>query len=369
MKLILHFDINKTIIIADKAANKDEYDVINEILCQHTFGSVQEFEEDGQKKYKWIPESKTPSIEKEKEGTISYSEFLDEYALPYPKDPTLSPREKLKIHSEINRKSGLEKVYFTEKGKPGNQYRPYFEEMVKKVALEDGKFEYLLPCFLELILYLEKSKFDYEIVFRTFGSDFQEFKLAFNDFCNGKDPKYKNIFFNGENGTTDLRIHEVDTLYRNGDSIEDCYLILKTEKKIEKVDKSFKKKDIQDFYPNEKVLQGHEIYEYIINGKGSLFIQDYYFWWNINIRAPKSGKLFIIDNSSEILQIFFDDNVLIHNSMDNGIIDQRDFHSGEYIPTGKTLGMNLHQVYPLLSIQNEGYFIDLLQKSLEKWKK
>lgn len=361
MKLILHFDINKTIIIADKTANKEEEDIINEILSQHIFGFVKELET-----YEWIPISKEPTIYPPKEDLISYNNFIDKFLYPYPKDPNLSPRERMKIHKEINIKSGLEKTSFTDKNKPGHMYRSFYDQMVSKIKLENGKFEFLLPCFLELILYLKETGIDYEIVFRTFGSDYKEIKKAFNEFCNGKDPKYKGIFFNGENGSKDLRIKQCNSIYRNGDSIEDCYMILDCENGYEKIDKNLKKKDLEKMFPEKKILKGHEIYEYIVNAKGSIYIRDFYFWWNFNHRNPRSGKLFIIDNSSDILQMFFDDNVIINNSMEEGIIDQRDIHSGEFIHTSKTIGMNIHQVYPLLSISNEKYMIELIKEGIRK---
>jgi len=52
------------------------------------------------------------------------------------------------------------------------------------------------------LLYLKKNKKDFSIIFRTFGSDSENIKLEFNNFCDGLHPCYS-----GKNKTPSIKMN------------------------------------------------------------------------------------------------------------------------------------------------------------------
>jgi hypothetical protein len=71
----------------------------------------------------------------------------------------------------------------------------------------------LIPSFFRTLIYLKKSKREFSIVFRTFGSDLSNVVFEFNKFCEGSHPCYNGrggtplVKFDGSKGTKDLRIN------------------------------------------------------------------------------------------------------------------------------------------------------------------
>lgn len=63
-------------------------------------------------------------------------------------------------------------------------------------ALFGEGYYHLIPSFFRTLMYLKKSKREFSVVFRTFGSDHTNFVYEFNRFCNGEHPA-----FNGRNNT------------------------------------------------------------------------------------------------------------------------------------------------------------------------
>lgn len=123
------------------------------------------------------------------------------------------------------------------------------------------------------------------------------------------------------------------------------------------------------FHKNCEIIQGYkDIYKYLMSRKDTLAIRDFYPWWNANNRHPSAGKLFLIDpEDKDILQVFFDDNVIMEKS-DLGIIDVRNIN-GNNIDFLTRLDHNLVMVQPLESVFRENYFMERLEKCIENWRK
>lgn len=66
-------------------------------------------------------------------------------------------------------------------------------------ALLAGK-HFLLRSFFELLLHLQRTRRDFGIVFRTFGTDSFEVATELNLFCAGQHPLYKGLRMDGAFG-------------------------------------------------------------------------------------------------------------------------------------------------------------------------
>jgi len=85
---------------------------------------------------------------------------------------------------------------------------------------------------------LKKQKKNFAIIFRTFGSDYENIELEFNRFCNGTHPMYDGnngtilVKFNGTDKTKDYRILRnlnVGNMYRFDH--DDVYLVMEDKRR------------------------------------------------------------------------------------------------------------------------------------------
>ncbi len=138
--LILHLDINKTLIATDKAANLDSDKVITYSLACFTFDTWDE------------------SIEE----PISYTEYVKFHKVPNPNHDKKVKKEQYKTISrfldylEKNNHPAFEKV------------QEQFLQAKEKLASMD---QTVFPSFYKLLEYLDAENIPYTLVMRTFGSD------------------------------------------------------------------------------------------------------------------------------------------------------------------------------------------------------
>ena len=114
------------------------------------------------------------------------------------------------------------------------------DQKVMREVFAEG-FLSLLPSFFRTLQYLNMSKRDYAIVFRTFGSDLENIVWEFNKYCSGE-----HICFNGKNGThlmradgthgtRDMRVNtkpQFGLYYRSGRSLGNAHLVTGTLNRV-----------------------------------------------------------------------------------------------------------------------------------------
>jgi hypothetical protein len=219
-KLILHFDVNKTLIMVDPAANKSVSDMVNGILSQASFGKIIETpepkdfpKEEDEKIFKWKLVSTEPTTEKSKEENLmTYHYYLENYVYPHPTfDENVSKNEINEINKSLDKKNDRAKNQFTKKGFPGEKLEKYYQQILNKLTLKEPRIEkeyvFILPTFFKMIQDLVKDGLEFSLIIRTFGIDIDEIAEELNSFCEGKHPDYPNVKFNGQDGTIDLRVN------------------------------------------------------------------------------------------------------------------------------------------------------------------
>lgn len=163
---------------------------------------------------KWEIVSKEPTLIAPEKGLVSFADFIEIYAFPDPKHgDDVSPSERNRINKEQKKLRDQAKGNFTKKGNPGEKFGDWADKFLKKLEskkpTENQKYVFLLPCFFNLFIELEKKKYEYTMIIRTFGTDIKEIQEEFNEFCDGKHHDYPNVLFNGTNGTKDLRVSKL----------------------------------------------------------------------------------------------------------------------------------------------------------------
>lgn len=88
----------------------------------------------------------------------------------------------------------------------------------------------------------------------------------------------------------------------------------------------------------------------------SYAIKDDYMFWSAKRGAAEGGKLFLLDeNSKNVHQIFFDDN--INQDLSFSIVDIRNSITGEKLAYPNVIDKYMVQVDPRKAILDESYFV------------
>ena len=141
-KLILHFDINLTLIAEDPVKNHSNNDVLNILLAENY-------------KSKW---------ETNLTEDISYADYVRNYILPGDKSNSQLKHERYKlILNFLKYMKSINHIYY-----------PFLKNkfnIIKNRLEESGSF--VFQSFFKLLSYLKSNNIDYVILLSTFGSDHQ----------------------------------------------------------------------------------------------------------------------------------------------------------------------------------------------------
>ena len=381
--LLLHFDVNKTLIINDAAAGKSMDDLINQIVMSGIWGQVIN-END---KLKFIISdcgfrSTAPQTSEMK--LIDYYGFVQDILHPYPKyDESVSLEDRRKNNAIIkNTRTQIVKNFLkTDIGKN------YTEEAAKlKMALlrpssklhgvtietaTQADFVNIVPAFFSCLFELCDRRRNFQLIIRTFGdmSDIESVIDEINTFCQGKHIDYplnneQLEFFSKKQ--IHLEKHQtIGHMYRN--SKDTCYFVSDT---LAFKPEMLQFKPIEEMnLPENNVISGFEkIYENIIENSSSgetRVIRDFYYWWNANNEQTFAGKVFLIsEKDTEHFQIFFDDNVCSSTEFPiKGIVDLRSIETGESLDQTKYLGRYIVNAYALDFLNNPRYYIEKIDQA------
>jgi hypothetical protein len=152
--LLLHFDINKTLIASDKAGGKSVDNIINELLADK-FSAC------------WDPSIKEP---------ITFDDYVRNVLVPGSKDD-LSLREE--------RKKWLAGFldYLCDKEHP--LYLPVLAEYTAAKTVLQNTDRMVFPSFYHLIEELDRKEISYSIILRSFGHEVFEVRDEIDRMCGG----------------------------------------------------------------------------------------------------------------------------------------------------------------------------------------
>jgi hypothetical protein len=337
--LVLHFDINKCILMADPAKRFYLDDTINSILCEYIWGRVSLDDETKPLGERWTIASPIPSVECPLEGTVTYNNFIENIAK--------IPR---------SQRRGLV-MGFTREGGAGASCRNAFDDLKQQLTppaeflddescrdlpgLKNGHY-HILPSFFRLFRELISRELNFKLIFRTFGKDAPEIAKEFNMFCEGRHPVFPGPVYSS-NYMLSLPRDSI-SLLRTGPSAADVHGAYVAEDGCVRV--------------TSGALEVHSLMMRKLEGeKHVLCVQDHFEFWRGCGESDDSGKLLLLDtdveNSGEI-HVFFDDNIE-HDRPH--IVDVRDMNSFERLPFTETKGKILRRVESFLAIRDELYFV------------
>lgn len=335
-KLVLHFDINETILIGDEAGGDTVQDCLNKIIAKSAF--VQ------------CPPNSCSSETERCMNTRDYepTHWWDGTPIPVNDACLTSPPPPLYTGWTLPRnccsyyRTAYKKYAKTFTQGHGKAYLPLYQTLKNSLLSHDDcsgfssthPFYRMIPAFFYTLVKLQEMKKDYTLVLRTFGTDLDDVALALNDFANGKHPHYPSF-------------REPRLILQEKQMFRGRYRSSKSSSEEDsKSSKSLSiSESIYDLWewcgddrsstttPSKLVASGDDQVLNVIENLSVCGINDDYQYWDANKNAPFCGKPVWIhpsnvnrcDNgggdSSSYHHLFFDDN--IHNDERESIVAVR----------------------------------------------
>lgn len=372
-RLVLHFDVNKTLIMADPVSGVKAEDMYNSLLSECIWGTVTTKEGEPISHLDWKLHSPTP---------------YQDNPNPYHNPPLVTYGDFMDKHCKDRKEKKRLKTSFTEPGFAGEACKEYIATIQKAMTppppkagsgdlpefLRRGQY-HIVPAFFRLVRTLDNRGVDFSIIFRTFGIDIAPISIEFNLFCEGKHPFFPlgpSARMDGSvPGKPDRRLHlpsRCGKFLRVGDDKADSLLAHVSEDQTMNIARGSK-----------NVASVINKWTESVNIRTAAILDDYDYWAKHD-ESDTSGKLLLIDrpltdasavadksiesnkdlgggnadSNVQVIQIFFDDNIERDRAH---IVDVRYSDTYEPIPFEASRGRYLKRVEPFEVILDRAYFV------------
>lgn len=259
-KLVLHVDLNNTILVSDAVTGQGTVAALDYFLTTVTWGKMSQHG-----KWEWLSES--PSLLPPCDGAVSY-------------------------YSQFGRIPGFTSA-------AGQRFRGVLDEHLDllrwpedikgdtelSVKGEDGRlYHWILPSFFQLLKDLVQEEREFAILFRTFGTDLPRVLRAVSRALNqGAHPLFPDL--------PDLKLS-----------------VNMTPGKIRCSKRGIVLSRAEDRVSTRDEERG--LYQYLSSVQGLGGFQDHFDWWASNTFSIRGGKPLWVDPFDEHIQhIFIDDNI------------------------------------------------------------
>eukprot|EP00403_Amphidinium_massartii_P020425 CAMPEP_0178398178 /NCGR_PEP_ID=MMETSP0689_2-20121128/14639_1 /TAXON_ID=160604 /ORGANISM="Amphidinium massartii, Strain CS-259" /LENGTH=403 /DNA_ID=CAMNT_0020018933 /DNA_START=180 /DNA_END=1391 /DNA_ORIENTATION=+ len=379
--LLLHFDVNKTVIQSDSIQMKTIEDGVREGISELFWGRTTGEKE--QMLWEWTrhkPSCLPPTSATETGSVLSYGQYCKEVVKD--KNERKDVIKSFKLVKDQATLEAMENLLQTTMKKM--ELSP---EVVAKLTDEsglNGPTIKMFPSLFHLVAHLTRSKRVFAVLFRSFGTDHEKIVKEWNAFCEMKHPLFSHLLegvgpLDGSKpGVPDRRILSLHTLYRDENG---PVLILDTftngpesaswdswakQKPRPKSDTRDGRQYISSVLQSQTVEGIAQIQQWMkqhLMGQGTAAIKDDWAWWQWHGEVGEAGKILTLipgSGGDETRQLFFDDNV-DHNAA--RIVDCRDA-DGAVVPLKDGLNKLYTKVNPVEAVLTEDYFLRKLQQCL-----
>ncbi|CAE6932260.1 unnamed protein product, partial [Symbiodinium natans] len=355
-KLVLHFDVNETIMVGDPAAAVDFGSSLNNIIAKATFVS-----ETGET---WHDGS--------------------------PLDPTLRSGGSVPpLVTGFDTPPGCDRCFYrcrrdpswpanrlTEPGTPGAIYRPLYEELGESLSWKyepdevfaPGGHHFLLPAFFRTLVELGKQGRDFSVVIRTFGTDIPEVARSIGKFAEGAHPGFP---FKEERwrSAPEQSHWALRPLERSSPSSP---FVLRRYEEYTGIEGLGADLTAPETLKYTEEIEESRIPDFLEAGP-VVCVRDDYFYWKGNRYRPQTGKpLWLTLHDDSVQHIFFDDN--IHNDPNDSIVGIRarestadSFRAISGEATRKLEGVFLVKAQPVDAIRDPEYFLRCIRRCEESF--
>nr|XP_020651026.1 uncharacterized protein LOC110079907 [Pogona vitticeps]XP_020651027.1 uncharacterized protein LOC110079907 [Pogona vitticeps] len=318
-KLVLHIDLNNTILVSDAVTNQDPRTALNYYLTTVTWGKISPAGE-----WQWLSES--PSLLPPCNGAVS---FYSQYGRNTTFTDTSLGRQFRDLHRRY-----LQLLEW--QGQP----HPLLSIKDKKAK----HYHLVLPSFFCLLESLHQEGRQFAVILRTFGTDLPRVLQAVHCALEGQHPNFPalrdiSLPINPQPGT--IRCSKRKVVLTHG------------KEKVSTED------------------GGRKIYAYFSSREGICGFQDHFDWWARNQFSIRGGKpLWIDPHDTSVHHICIDDNIRLNDS--DTIVHPQVFSgpgscSVRTPPTSELYGMCLVQTDLLEAIADVNYFCSCIKQCEENY--
>ncbi|OXB66246.1 hypothetical protein ASZ78_000671 [Callipepla squamata] len=318
-RLVLHVDLNNTVVAADAVSGQGPREALNSFLSTATWGRERA---DGE--WQWM--SDRPSLRAPCPGAVSYY-------CRYGRDQAFTESGPGQCFSSLHARH-LRLLEW-----PGEPH--------EELSVRDGHgkhYHFILPSFFRLLEALHWDGRDFTIVFRTFGTDLPHTLLALSSALAGQHPQFPAL--------RDLALPVVLTPGQIRCSKREVVLKRGAERLTTRED-------------------GRKLYDYFSSLEGIGGFQDHFDWWARNQFSSQGGKpLWIDPHDPSIHHIFIDDNIRLDDAdtiVHPQVFSERGSSSPRCAPTSELYDICLVQTDLLEAIANEDYFLHCVRRCEENY--
>ena len=334
-RLVLHFDVNKTIVMTDSAQGAGVDCLVNMLLSECAWGRL----EPGPR---WAPVGRLAGDRPEADPQLmTYRSFLDSFALPDDAPLAAAAGDAAAAATPAARKAArLDlKRRFTEPGHPGAMFRSVFDVLTARLgALEDaccrgaagdGRSHCshghsvlrprLLPSFFNLLLHLQAQRREFTLILRSFGTDLPAVIDEINEFAEGHHPNYPDARLDGSDGRVDVRIQHPDSVgafaRTSAGTDGTCLLMGAPRDLLAAVRYTAGDVVAAATAPGARLLTTFPAIHAALtdpppDGVSRAFaLRDFYPFWRATGESGRGGKVFPMRAGLDAVSVFFDDNI------------------------------------------------------------
>lgn len=185
-KLVLHFDIRNTVLVADSITNVSVEQALNSFLTGVTWGRE---DENGQ----WQWHSDELSLTAPAAGTMTYYKYLEKQFVKNTNDRTRLRLETGDFtHSKVGERFNDQFMYHLERLRWRHEYSQEIHNPLTMWGLDGKQYNYIVPAVYKCINHLVQTKREFAIVFRTYGLDGPNVIKSLSYGLSGHHPGYPN---------------------------------------------------------------------------------------------------------------------------------------------------------------------------------
>eukprot|EP00405_Crypthecodinium_cohnii_P010473 CAMPEP_0206425756 /NCGR_PEP_ID=MMETSP0324_2-20121206/3975_1 /ASSEMBLY_ACC=CAM_ASM_000836 /TAXON_ID=2866 /ORGANISM="Crypthecodinium cohnii, Strain Seligo" /LENGTH=696 /DNA_ID=CAMNT_0053890587 /DNA_START=116 /DNA_END=2204 /DNA_ORIENTATION=+ len=390
--VLLHFDVNKTIIHSDTVSAKNTEDGVREAVSDIYWGYYEEggahsSGESQKGTWKWTktPPHLHPPKVKLAPGVqlCTYFKFCKRTApdkesfkkavrsFGYVSNPTDLVEMERTVEQALRRLELPAELLADEAGR----------NMLREVGLTGNQY-FMVPTLFHLVASLQRQQRPFAVLFRSFGKDHEKVKAEWNAFCELRHPVFSRLIADVGplDGSVphlpDRRVNTFHTLYRDSDG---PVLILDTFTNGPE-DKSWDSWAKAKPKPDADTRQGRQYIKDVLQAKtvegldslqawmhshlasqSTAAIKDDWAWWQFHGESAAAGKLLpLLGGQTSTTQVFFDDNIDLD---DPRIVDCRTT-AGDVVPVAVSLGQGFCvKVNPVEALLEDDYFLEKLSRA------
>lgn len=286
-KLILHFDVNKTLVPVDSATGETIEAALNVFLSGMAWGKDRQGE--------WYSKELLSSAPLEVDD-VSFYKFVEKRLLPNVTRDRKAFRVQLMSFTDEPQGSNF-KPYLNELLQTLRWKLPYDENLHKALTVpgtKECRYHFIIPAFYSLLRHLVAEQRDFAIIFRTYGNDVKNVLTSVKTAIKQSLPFSDNLA-----GLADGISENVYCVKRDPVNSEKFFLHSECSNK----------NGASGDYDTCQMTDD-DMYTWFTNLNGFCAIHDNVQDWYKNNFDSKHGKPFWVDlNDPDVQHIFFDDNI------------------------------------------------------------